>query len=207
MPKIVDKEEKRALILDAALRVLARKGVAAATIADIAVAAGVGKGTIYEYFRSKDEIVGASCVYFVEQLETRIMRRLDPRGAPFDRLNAYFAGWKNALTGEVLAEMEIVLEIWAESLRRQRGDIPGFSMAETYAGYRASIQRLLDDCIKSGDLRPHDTRIAASIMIGALDGLLVQAVVDREVFDIRRAVDLLGRTMIEGLRAEKEEKP
>ncbi len=47
-----NKEKKHAAILAAALRGFSEKGFAAAKIIDIATAANVGKGTIYEYFRS-----------------------------------------------------------------------------------------------------------------------------------------------------------
>src|SRR5215212_9139696 len=44
-------------IEDAAMRVIGRKGMAAATMQDIAEEAGVAKGTIYLYFRDRDELV------------------------------------------------------------------------------------------------------------------------------------------------------
>src|SRR3954451_204884 len=44
-------------IQDAAMRVIARKGMAAATMQEIAGEAGVAKGTIYLYFRDRDELV------------------------------------------------------------------------------------------------------------------------------------------------------
>lgn len=48
--------DKRQRILMAAARVFAERGFHQATVADIAVEAGVGKGTIYEYFSSKEEL-------------------------------------------------------------------------------------------------------------------------------------------------------
>src|ERR671915_101144 len=50
-------EEKRRLLLDAAVRVFARKGYHAARVGDIAKEAGVAYGLLYHYFRSKDEIL------------------------------------------------------------------------------------------------------------------------------------------------------
>ena len=56
MPKIVDKEAKKLDIVHAALKEFARRGVANTKMADIATAAGIGKGTIYEYFKDKNEM-------------------------------------------------------------------------------------------------------------------------------------------------------
>lgn len=51
------KAEKRQAILDGAVRVFAEKGFFNATVAEVARAAGVADGTIYLYFKSKDELL------------------------------------------------------------------------------------------------------------------------------------------------------
>ncbi len=50
-------EDRRRQILDAAVRVFARKGYATATVADIAGSAHVAEGTIYNYFRNKEDLL------------------------------------------------------------------------------------------------------------------------------------------------------
>src|SRR5213592_2250839 len=50
-------EDKRRLILNAAVRVFARKGFSAARVGDIAEEAGVAHGLLYHYFRSKAEVL------------------------------------------------------------------------------------------------------------------------------------------------------
>ena len=59
MPKIVDKVEMRNSILDAVTRVYTTKGYHAATIADVAEEAGLGKGTLYLYFKNKEAMTTA----------------------------------------------------------------------------------------------------------------------------------------------------
>lgn len=59
MPKIVDKEKMRNDILDAAMRVFVEKGYHAATVSSVAEAAGLAKGTLYIYFKSKDAMTTA----------------------------------------------------------------------------------------------------------------------------------------------------
>src|SRR5690348_18344307 len=50
-------EDKRRLILDAAVRVFARKGYHTSRVGDIAEEAGVAHGLLYHYFRSKEEVL------------------------------------------------------------------------------------------------------------------------------------------------------
>jgi AcrR family transcriptional regulator len=56
------------LLVDAALRVFARKGAGAAAIHEVAAEAGVSNGTFYNYFRSRDELVAAASVALMERL-------------------------------------------------------------------------------------------------------------------------------------------
>lgn len=53
----IAQEEKRRLILDAAVRVFARKGYHTCRVGDIAEEAGVAHGLLYHYFSSKDEVL------------------------------------------------------------------------------------------------------------------------------------------------------
>src|SRR5947207_15804909 len=52
-------EDKRRLLLDAAVRVFAPKGYHASGVGDIAEEAGVAHGLLYHYFKSKDELLEA----------------------------------------------------------------------------------------------------------------------------------------------------
>lgn len=57
MARIIDKEEKRLEIASAAIESFARKGIAQTSIDEIAKSAGVAKGTVYLYFKTKEEII------------------------------------------------------------------------------------------------------------------------------------------------------
>lgn len=59
MPKIVDREEMRATIMTAAMTVYSNVGVHVATMDGIAKQCGLGKGTVYLYFKSKDALTMA----------------------------------------------------------------------------------------------------------------------------------------------------
>ncbi|MFI5118925.1 MAG: TetR/AcrR family transcriptional regulator [Thermoanaerobaculia bacterium] len=84
-------------ICEAAMRVVGRKGLAKATVDDIAREAGVAKGTVYLYFRSRDEILEKTIGAAVDDLLERLQRAADGAGAgPFDEalervLTAQFA--------------------------------------------------------------------------------------------------------------------
>src|SRR5215210_6943393 len=73
----VVQEYRIASIQEATMRVIARKGMAAATMQEIAEEAGVAKGTIYLYFRDRDELVEKTFETAMEKLMAQIDAALD----------------------------------------------------------------------------------------------------------------------------------
>jgi AcrR family transcriptional regulator len=73
MPKIIDYEEKRLEIASDAIEVFAKKGYYQTNLKDIAKATGMGRTSLYKYFRNKDEIyyyiVKRAYVFFEEQVD------------------------------------------------------------------------------------------------------------------------------------------
>ena len=66
------KASKNELILEAALQQFCEHGFSASRIADIAKKAGVGKGTIYEYYHSKEELLLKCCIHSCQQVDNSI---------------------------------------------------------------------------------------------------------------------------------------
>ena len=201
MPIVVDKKEKREKILDAAIKVFSQKGRSSTKIADIAEAAGIGKGTVYEYFQSKDEVFAASFYYFMEKFEEVISRRLFRIQDPLEKLRVYFSAWTEILEGDYLDYLEIVLDFWAEGVRKGENSWK-IDLGRFYAENIAVLDSLLAECVAKDEIKPVNTKLIASTMLGALDGLLIQWVFNRDVFEIRKAVDLFVDTMIDGLKKD-----
>jgi AcrR family transcriptional regulator len=153
---------KRRQILDGARRMFLAHGFDAASMGAIAREAGVSKGTLYVYFKSKEElfeaIVEEQCRAEAEQIFT-----LD-RQAP------------------VASELQRVGEELTRFLCRPDG-VPSFRtiiaiadrMPEVGAQFYASgpargigrLQRYLEDKIADGTLEPHDSEVAAAQFIDA----------------------------------------
>src|SRR5438270_11555460 len=78
-------------IQEAAMRVIARKGMSAATIADIATEAGIAKGTIYLYFRDRDALVEKTFETAIGELHKRVDAALARGGSFQERFRAVIA--------------------------------------------------------------------------------------------------------------------
>ena len=73
----VVQEFRIASIQEATMRVISRKGMAAATMQEIAEEAGVAKGTIYLYFRDRDELVEKTFQTAITQLMDQVDAAID----------------------------------------------------------------------------------------------------------------------------------
>lgn len=84
------KERTRQAILDAALRLFGQQGYERTSITDLAQAAGIGKATVYSYFRTKGEIFLAFCEAQLETVRTVIVETDVPAMPILDRLLAVY---------------------------------------------------------------------------------------------------------------------
>ncbi len=82
-------ENRRACILNAARCVFARQGYAETIVDDIAGQAGIAKGTLYLYFKSKEDIYLAALTEDARKLEDLTRERMNAVDAWQDKLKAY----------------------------------------------------------------------------------------------------------------------
>ncbi|WP_293751616.1 TetR/AcrR family transcriptional regulator [uncultured Paraglaciecola sp.] len=77
MAIIVDKDKKRRDIAGACNELLLEKGIKNLTITEIAKTAGIGKGTVYDYFSNKEEIVFEIIRKFIEEHQANLLGQSD----------------------------------------------------------------------------------------------------------------------------------
>lgn len=75
MPKQVDHDQRRREIAEALWRIASTGGLEAVSLGEVAVEAGVSKGMVQHYFRSKDDMLRYATGYLREQVEQRISRQ------------------------------------------------------------------------------------------------------------------------------------
>jgi AcrR family transcriptional regulator len=86
-PKPVDKNQRKNEIALIALQFFA-KGYKEASISDIAKGVGIGKGTIYEYFKTKEELFSLAISLWIEDGASLIRSAIKDITNPVDKLNA-----------------------------------------------------------------------------------------------------------------------
>jgi hypothetical protein len=102
------------------------------------------------------------------------------------------------MDSEFLELSDIMLDIWAEGLRIHSGkDI--FNLKDMYRNYRVQLSEILEEGIRQKQFKPVNTTITASIIVGTLDGLMIQWIMDRNIYHFKEAIDQLTSIIIDGL--------
>jgi AcrR family transcriptional regulator len=157
--------DKRRLILDAAVRVFARKGYHTSRVGDIAEEAGIAHGLLYHYFASKEEVL--ETVFrenWRELLET--FARIEASDEP---PLAQLEGIAKTLLRTWRAQPELVTVMVREVARSPQLQL---QVDEIRAGFLV-IQRVIERGQADGTFRPElDARLASWIFYGGLEELL-----------------------------------
>jgi AcrR family transcriptional regulator len=169
-------EEKRRLILDAAVRVFARKGFHACRVGDIAEEAGVAHGLLYHYFASKDEVLDAAFRENWSVLLERIRAVEESGGAAREQLRHVAAILLRTWLHQPDVVCLVVREIARSPEVQQR-------IGELVQPIEA-IRRIVEHGQETGEFRADlDPALAATIFYGGIDEILTSWVLGQAAGD------------------------
>ncbi len=186
-------EEKRRLILDAAVRVFAHKGFHTSRVGDIAEEAGVAHGLLYHYFSSKDEV-----------LETIFRETWSDLLAEIDEIEASDAPARVQLE-RVAARLLGSWRIHPDVVRVLVREIARSAEVQQRIGELVkpieAIQRIVARGQETGEFREDfDARIAGIVFYGGIEELLSGWVLG-QIPDGEEAVAAAERTLVDVLCA------
>lgn len=185
MARKVDKEKKKEEIILAALKVFAQKGFYKTKIADIAAEAGIGKGTIYEYFRTKEEILGKGFEFLFKEMDTQATEFVYANIPPSRKLETLIKSVIEEFLkfGEGL--VKVLMDFWAEGIRSNHPDILGSIDLKTfYDKFRNIIASIIQEGIDKGEFIKCNPIWEASLLIASMDGLMLQWITYPGIFSL-----------------------
>jgi AcrR family transcriptional regulator len=175
-------------IVDAAIRVLARQGYAKTSLLEIAKEAGMSKGALHYHYPTKEALIHAVLETACNVVQARTVRAWSPPDNPFQALRKALAElWATRAerTDEALVVADLLaLSLYDESLRPK--------LAEFYELGAQQIREYLEENLISMGLQPRiPLDLLPRIVIGLLDGLVMQAFVDPDAFSPDEVVDAI----------------
>lgn len=197
--------KNRQIIMEAAQELFSLKGFEQTTMADIARSAEIAAGTIYLYFKSKEELFYA----LIQEGMRKLLEDL-----------------KNAVATEKLSErrLHLLVQIPFEFFEKNRDfykiylrELPSCTSVEVrknkrkfFDGYVEYVH-LLENCIrerlKSKRIPVHRSREIAFLIKGALDSLIFKYMLEESSSPLTQQVDFLVNFFNWGLSSLKEKEP
>ena len=170
-------QDRREAIVDAALAVARRKGLASTTVRDVAKEMGTSSGLIHHYFETMDNVLAAAFerVAGTDLKETEDL--LEQAGDPRAVLAAFLSSY--APVGEDWA-FQLWLDAWAEAARRP---VLREASSRLNLAWAALLERAIRDGVRVGAFRTDDPQGAAWRILSLIDGLALQVVAHQTIVD------------------------
>ena len=195
------KDDKKSRIVTAAAHIFSQRGYSGTSVADIAVQAGIGKGTIYEYFSSKEDLFFAVFEWYANVTGGGLKVDISALGgSATQRLEALNDAIVN-LWDEIQDITALTMEFWAASsasvMRQRFRD----AFKSLYQDLREMVSSLVQSGIDQGEFsRDIDAQAVASALVGTWDALFLQAWFDPEFKPLETAQHFL-KIVIRGLKS------
>lgn len=193
MAKIIDKEEKRCDIALSAITLFCEKGIQQTSIDQIAKSAGVAKGTIYLYFKNKEEIVFTIWDIFTQQHEEVFYKRINPNMSEKEKILEYY-NFSECQEGFDKEQTLILFQHFVSSMLIDKTLLYTAYFEKFFQKDYDFITSCFYEGIKKGEFVIDDVEMLANSIIMVLKGLLVRAKASNMGFD--EAQEMLTKHII-----------
>jgi AcrR family transcriptional regulator len=192
-------EARRQAILDAAMALFDRQGYSATTMEEVAVGAGISKGSIYNYFQSKQDLFTQ---LFTETIATDQVDAEAMFAQPVSathRMESLLDFWFSRLESH-LRVGRLTLEFWATAAREERSGRLAELLQGTYNRWLDRVAPVMAQGAAAGEFNSDlDPRAGATWLIGLLNGLMLHMILNVGVTIDEQLLPSLKRTILGAL--------
>ena len=192
-------EERKGQILEAAISVFSRLGFHRARMEDVARESGLAKGTLYLYYRSKDELIGALLERVFRWGRRDLEAALNSKGPASERL----IDLSRRMSKEV-ERLAMLLPVWFEfyAVAARNKAVKRF-VRRYFEEYRMALESVVREGIERGEFRDVDAAEVAVTIVSLFEGVTLLWAFDPEAVPAAEQMEASTRLLIEGLIRER----
>ncbi|MBU2658470.1 TetR family transcriptional regulator [Bacillus licheniformis] len=188
------KRPKYMQIIDAAVEVIAENGYHQSQVSKIAKQAGVADGTIYLYFKNKEDILISlfkeKMGQFIERMEEDIKEKTTAK----EKLALVISKHFSLLADDHNLAIVTQLELRQSNLELRQ------KINEILKGYLNILDSILTDGIHSGELKEGlDVRLARQMIFGTIDETVTTWVMNDQKYDLAALSDSVLELLVSGI--------
>lgn len=182
-------------IIDAAVIVIAQNGYHQAQVSKIAKEATVADGTIYLYFKNKEDILVSvfreKMAIFVNNLRTILEKDLNTSEMLFKMIDSHFRVLHEDRHLAIVTQLEL----------RQSGKKLRLRINEVLREYLDLLDRILKEGIERGELDASiDVRLARQMVFGTIDETITSWVMNDQKYDLMKLSPEVHRLIMHGMK-------
>lgn len=183
------RDERKEKIVEAGLKVFARKGIAGTKITMIAAEAGISNGLLYHYFKSKDEFLHHIFHIAVQDADSMHREIRNTSGTPVDKFKHF------TITAFTESNTDVILLI-QQALRSDEIPEPSLHLIrQASEGYFEHFLPIFKEGQERGDFYPGDPKELLDLYLSMISGLMAEGIRwPKEELD--RNVDVLLRLIV-----------
>jgi len=192
------KELRENQIKEAALKLFSEKGFYGTTITQIAEAAGLGKGTIYWYWKSKEELAFS----LVEDMLSAFLELIEAARDEEGDFEERFAKLVKGVAELYVVEKEHCRLLWKFRADRHYIFDPDYTKKVTayYMRIREGLADMIQQGVESGKLRDIDPKLTAFVLLGITEGLEIEWLENEDDFDLEEGLEVVFTNLFQGFK-------
>ena len=200
MPKIVDKPLRREEIARTAMALFARDGFENTPIRAIAAKAGIGKGTFYDYFSDKEDILNEIVQIIFTDWTAMMATKLCEVSDPLEQLAVLLK--EGSTLGDSFQQLMILyMDTWRRSVSRKASDEFIHTFRSLLVNSKRTVAGMIEAAQSRGLIRKElDAGHLATAMIALVDGMSLHHMILRTEFDADAVCDTFFEGFLSGLR-------
>lgn len=188
------KRPKYMQIIDAAVEVIAENGYHQSQVSKIAKQAGVADGTIYLYFKNKEDILISLFKEKMGQFIERMEEDIKEKATAKEKLALVISKHFSLLAGDHNLAIVTQLELRQSNLEMRQ------KINEILKGYLNILDGILTEGIQSGELKEGlDVRLARQMIFGTIDETVTTWVMNDQKYDLAALSDSVLELLVSGI--------
>lgn len=199
MAIIVDKEQKRKDIALSCKQLIFQNGIRNLTVSQITQQANIGKGTLYSYFKNKEEIVIEIINLLFTEKKAKLEKNIKNLDTTLEKLKLFSAFFYD---DEYIEIRELYKEFVSILVVQQQDEFADFK-TKTFNTYYGLFKQIIEDAVLKGELKQEAITLSHGIFL-APEGMFVSKLLRNDMQNLKKEIDQYLDTIFDLLKTDNK---